>query len=411
MYGLLGKVLVHSFSPKIHNQIGDYQYDLIEKQEDEAREFIKSRQFSGLNVTMPYKRTVMEYCDELSDTVGKTKCINTIVNRDGKLYGDNTDYYGMNRMFERADIQIKDKVVLILGDGATSDTATALLKDIGAKEIIKASRNSDIKLDDYAKFQDVQVIINCTPVGMFPNNYKVPTDIDQFPNLEAVCDVVYNPFETRLIMNAKKKGLKTSDGLVMLVAQAIKAAELFTGKTYDHNSLEDNIIKIIKKNAFNIVIIGMPGSGKTTVGEEIAELSGKKFIDIDRMIIEEVGNSIPYIFEEYGEAFFREKESEIISRVAKDYQLVISTGGGCILNSENYYSLKQNSRIYYIERELEDLSTHGRPLSAGGLKVLKELYKVRYPLYKDFADVEIKNETIDETAKEIWREFDENINN
>ncbi|EJU19574.1 putative shikimate dehydrogenase [Peptoanaerobacter stomatis] len=407
-YGLLGKSLTHSFSKSIHSQIDDYDYTFIEKQEQDAKEFIKSREFKGINVTMPYKKTVLEFCDELSNTAKKIGCINTLINKNGKLCGYNTDYYGIIRMIEKSQIDIKDKKVLILGSGATSDTAREAAEYLGASKITFVSRKGNIKFDDYDKFYDSEIIINCTPVGMYPNNLKILVDIEKFNNLQGVCDVIYNPVKTRLLIEAEKKGIKTSNGLIMLVAQAVKAAELFTGKKYDAN-IEDKIIENLKKNISNIVIIGMPGSGKTTIGKEISKISGKKSVDIDEIIERETGKDISQIFRDYGEEYFRQKEKEVISRIGKENNQIISTGGGSILDYENYLSLKQNSRIYYIKRPLDKLAVDGRPLSSGGINVLEKLYEQRHSLYENFADFEIDNDNIERTSADIWREFNENF--
>lgn len=416
MYGLLGKKLSHSFSPQIHSKIDDYEYVLIEKEEDEIEEFINSKSYKGLNITIPYKAKLISFCDELSDTAKKIGCINTLINKDGKLYGYNTDYYGLISMIKHSKIDVKGKKALILGTGATSKTTAIVLKDLGVKQIVKLSRNitnidGDIKITDYQdynSFKDSDIIINCTPVGMYPNNLQSNIDLDKFTNLQAVCDVVYNPLSTKLILDAKQRNIQTSDGLIMLVSQAIHSARLFTGKDYDF--LEDKIVNSLKKQMSNIVLIGMPGSGKTSIGLEIAKMSGKKFVDIDELIKKEEQKEIAEIFDKFGEKYFREKEKSIIFKVSKENNQIISTGGGAVLDKENYYPLKQNSIIFYIDRDLKDLSIQNRPLSKGGLETLEKLFKTREALYLNFSDKIVKNKGIEFTANKIMEEYNEIFN-
>lgn len=419
MYGLVGKKLSHSFSPNIHKLIDNYEYKLIEKDEQDIKDFICSKSYKALNITIPYKKTVMDFCDEVSDTAKKIGCVNTIVNKNNKLYGYNTDYYGLISMLKSSQINVKNKKVLILGDGATSQTAQVVLKDMGVEKIIKTSRkksdlyiqksyNTDIiAYDEYDKFKDIDVLLNCTPVGMYPDNLKSLVDLDRFKSLQAVCDVVYNPMRTKLILDAQKRSLKISDGLVMLVSQAVYSAMLFTDKNYEN--LEKNIINTIRKHMYNIVLIGMPGSGKTIIGKKISKIAGKQFVDIDELIEKDEGKRISEIFQEFGEGYFREKERKMILEVSKKQNQVISTGGGCVLNKENYYPLKQNGIIYYIDRKLNELSISARPLSAGGLQSLEKIYNQRYKLYNEFADLKIKNIGIKQTAYKIMEEYSENF--
>ncbi len=406
-YGLLGARLSYSFSPEIHSKFADYKYELFEKKESEIDDFLKDKSLKAINITIPYKKTVMKYCDTISDIAKRIDAINVIKFKNGKLHGDNTDYYGVKYMLLKGKIDIQGKKVAILGDGATSQTVRVVLEDLNAKKIINVSRKGDIKFLDTKKYNFVEVVINCTPVGMYPGENNSLIDLRNFKNIEAVADVVYNPSRTKLILQGKKLGIKTVNGLSMLVGQAKKAVEIFLDKEISDDKL-DEVYKSIYKDTQNIVLIGMPGSGKSSVGVKIASKLNRKFIDIDDEIVKEAGVSIPDIFERDGEEGFRKLEKEITKKFSRETGVVISTGGGIILDNENYDPLKQNGYIVLIDRSLHKLSTKGRPLSKGGIKKLKELKKERASKYLEFSDIKIKNTYVPKTVDKILEAFDEN---
>ena len=406
-YGLLGAHLSYSFSPQIHKALGGYNYGLFEKKEKEIEDFLKNKDLKGINITIPYKKTVMKYCDEISPIGLRIGAINTIKFQNGKLYGDNTDYYGIIYMLERANINISGKKVAILGDGATSQTIKVVLEDLNVKEIKNISRKGSIKFSEIEKYNDIDIIINATPVGMYPGESISLVNLDDFPKLEAVVDIVYNPARTKLILDGLKKGLKTATGLAMLVGQAKKAVEIFLGKVIDDENLE-SIYREIFLQTQNIALIGMPGSGKTSIGKLLSKNLNREFIDIDLEIERREKMSIPSIFEKYGEKYFREIEKEITKEISKKTGIIISTGGGVVLDYNNYDSLKQNSYIVLIERDLKKLSTKGRPLSQGGIENLKKLQKKRQRNYEYFADMKVENIYIINAVDEILGGFYEN---
>lgn len=386
--GLLGRKLGHSYSPQIHEYLGSYSYDLFEREPNEIEDFLRNGDFTGINVTIPYKKDVIPFLDELSPTAVKMGSVNTVVRRkDGSLFGHNTDYFGFTSMVHRSGIQVAGKKVLVLGSGGTSNTAVKALEDLGAQVII-VSRSGENNYDNLHVHQDAAVIVNTTPVGMYPNTGVSPVDLSCFPTLEGVLDVIYNPAKTQLLLDAEKLGLPHENGLWMLVAQAKEAAEYFGG-----SPLPDSIIEIVynKMSAKmkNIILVGMPGSGKSTIAALLAEQLGRSIIDADQKVIELAGKSIPDIFAEDGEAIFRQWETQALSDLGKKSQLIIATGGGCVTQQRNYPLLHQNGMIFWLQRELDLLPTDGRPLSL--IQKLSDMYAMRKPMYEAFSDYQIDN--------------------
>ena len=388
-YGCIGKKLTHSFSKEIHAKLADYDYELIELTEEEIAPFFEKRAFAAINVTIPYKQTVIPYLDSISPVAQRIGAVNTIVNKDGKLYGYNTDYYGMKALVERVGIDLNGRKVLILGTGGTSKTAQVLAADLGAGEVLTVSRK---KTEAYITYEeavcdhsDAQVIINTTPSGMYPNCEDKPIDIANFPKLEGVIDAVYNPLRTNLVLDAQERGIKAEGGLYMLVMQAVVAVEHFLDTAIPKETA-DRVFASIYASKENIVLTGMPGSGKSTVGK-LLELDGFSFLDTDEVIEQRCGCSICDLIKEKGEPYFRDLETEVIREVSSNSCRIISTGGGAILREENVRCLKRNGRVYFLNAELSRLQATGsRPLSDTEEK-LKRLYAERMPIYQNTANV------------------------
>ena len=393
--GLLGRKLGHSYSPQIHSHLGSYSYGLFEKEPEQLEAFLRSGEFTGLNVTMPYKKDVIAYLDELSPKAKLLGAVNTIVRRaDGTLIGHNTDYFGFETMLRSSGLTVANKKVLVLGSGGASNTAAAVLRSEGAQVVI-ISRSGEDNYSNLSKHADAAIVVNTTPVGMYPHTGSSPIRLETFPELEGVLDVVYNPARTQLLMDAEAAGLPAINGLLMLVAQAKEAAEWFTGQPLE-DALIPHIHAILRRQMENIVLIGMPGSGKTTVGKLLAAQTGKEFVDADTAIEEAAGKTIPEIFTESGEAGFRAWETRVLSQLGSRSGLVIATGGGCVTREENYPLLHQNGTIFCLHRPLEQLPTDGRPLSQQG--TLEEMYRIRKPLYERFADHHIHNDSTAQDA-------------
>ena len=398
-FGLLGRKLGHSYSPQIHNLLADYAYNLYEVEPSNLKHFLNSADFHGLNVTIPYKKEVLTYCDDLSPIARKLGAVNTIIRRkDGTLYGHNTDYFGFLSMLDRSGLSVAGKKVLVLGSGGASNTICAVLTYRGARPIV-ISRTGENNYDNLHLHRDASVIVNTTPVGMYPDTGVSPVQISDFCALEGVLDVIYNPARTQLLLDAEEQGLITQNGLWMLVAQAKESAELFTGSSIDDQTIETIHTKLAMQMA-NTILIGMPGCGKSTIGQLLSKQSSKKFVDADRAIEETAGMTIPEIFSQQGESGFRQLETQVLARLGKESGLVIATGGGCVTRPENYPLLHQNGRIIWLKRNIEVLPTEGRPLSQSG--DLTQMYQVREPLYRAFADIEIdNNDTYQETIRKI----------
>ena len=385
-YGLLGAKLGHSYSKPIHNLLADYHYELYAVTPEELKELMVSRAFRGLNVTIPYKKDVLPYLDEISPDVHEVGSANTLVmGADGKLRGYNTDLPGFLSMAGRAGIVLTDKKVVILGSGGTSLTAQAAARRRQAREIIVVSRSGEVNYEKlYAEHTDAEVIVNTTPVGMYPKNGESPIDLSRFPKCEGVLDVIYNPFHTALLQQAEERGIPSENGLWMLVAQAKYAAEYFTGEEIPDEKIAEVYGKM-RAEMSNLVLTGMPGSGKSSVGRELAEKLGRELVDMDEIIVRMAGKSIPEIFAQDGEEVFRSIETEAARECGKEKSLVIATGGGAVTREATMKALQQNGEILFIERPLEDLPTNGRPLSQGGMDTLKAMYEKRLPLYRKYA--------------------------
>ena len=402
-YGLLGERLGHSFSPQIHRDLAGYDYQLLPTPPEAVEDLFARRAFQGLNVTIPYKRTVMPLCDEIDPRAAAIGAVNTVVNRNGRLTGYNTDIDGFLYMVRRAGMDMAGKKVVILGSGGTSRTARAAAGELGAREIVTVSRHGEDNYQNLSRHADAQVLVNTTPVGMYPNWGQSPVSLESFPALEGVLDVVYNPLRTALLLQAEERGLPRSCGLPMLVAQAKRAAELFTGQNID-DSRAEAVLHGLREQLTSIVLIGMPGCGKTTVGRALAGKLGRTFVDLDEEIVRRAGMSIPEIFAREGEAGFRERESALVREFGERTGLVVSTGGGVVTRRENYIPLKQNGLLLHLRRDPAALPTDGRPLSQATAP--EELWRRRAPLYAAFADGEIDNNgTLAGTLEQIEKEM------
>ncbi len=397
--GLLGRKLGHSYSPQIHSCLGSYPYELFEKEPEELEHFLKYGDFTAINVTIPYKKDVIPYLDEISPTAQKMGAVNTIVRRsDGTLFGHNTDYFGFASMVRRSGLQLSGKKVLVLGSGGASNTVVAVLRELEANVII-ISRSGENNYGNLHLHTDASAIVNTTPVGMYPNTGVSPIDLSLFPKLEGVLDVVYNPARTQLLLDAEQLGLPCQNGLWMLVAQAKEASEYFTGKKID-DSIMEWIYQKLSAQMQNIVLVGMPGCGKSTIAALLSQKLGKTCVDADEEIIRLAGKSIPDIFAEDGEETFRAWETKALETLGKQSAQIIATGGGCITRQRNYPLLHQNGNIIWLRRNLDVLPTDGRPLSQASK--LTDLYAVRKPLYEAFADYIVENNgSPEETAARI----------
>lgn len=408
-YGLIGKTLAHSFSKEIHEQLADYDYSLTELSEAELDGFMRKAEFKAINVTIPYKEKVIPYLYEISPEAKAIGAVNTIVNRGGRLYGYNTDFFGLKSLIERNGISLFEKKVLILGTGGTSRTACAVAKSMGAAEVFTVSRSEKEGALGYEEAYTVaaDAVINTTPCGMFPNSSAVPIDIEGFESLSGVVDVIYNPLRTGLVLAAKSKGIPSSGGLYMLVAQAFYACELFTGKKLNPASM-DGIYKRVLRSKENLVLIGMPGCGKTTIGKALAEKTGKRFIDLDDEISREYSLTPAKIIEEFGEDEFRRREALIVKKNADITGAVIATGGGCVLRRENTEALSRNGKLVFINRSIEEIiPTEDRPLSKNR-ELLEKRYRERYPVYSAAADITvIPSADKDENADAVIRKINE----
>ena len=405
-FGLLGERLTHSFSPFIHAELGDYEYRLYEKKPEEVESFLRNGDFDGLNVTIPYKKTVIPFCADLSETAQKIGSVNTIIRReDGSLYGENTDYFGFSYLLTNAGVDVSEGKTIILGSGGSSVTARAVIQDMGSKEIVIISRNGEDNYENIEKHRDAAIIINTTPVGMYPNNGCSPIpDLDIFHTCKAVVDLIYNPDRTELLTQAGERGIFTENGLVMLVAQAKKSAELFTKSIIPDEKINSIAAKLTHSTQ-NIVLIGMPGCGKTSIGSELAKKMGREFADTDEWIIETTGKSIPAIFAENGEESFREIERKALQTFCKRSGLVIATGGGIVTRCENRSIIRQNGTVIFLDRNVAELPIAGRPLSEK--EGIAALAAARLPLYAKWSDFTVPVRGVEQTAQDIIEMFKE----
>lgn len=394
-YGCIAERLGHSFSKSIHEKIDSYDYVLQEVPKDGLDAFMKARAFRGINVTIPYKQDVIPYLDEISETARKIGAVNTIINRGGVLFGDNTDFGGMTALIRRMGLDLSDRKVLVLGTGGTSRTALAVASSLGAswvRAVSRSPKDGALTYDDViAHHTDAQILINTTPVGMYPNTVGTPIRTDAFSKLEGVVDAVFNPLRTELVQAARAQGVAAQGGLYMLVAQAVLAAQRFTGKSYP-SDLTDTVFRALLEEKENLVLTGMPGSGKTTVGKAVAEKLGRTFVDLDDEIVRKAGCTIPEIFSSQGETAFRDLESEVTRTVGARNGLVIATGGGCVLREENVRALRMNGRLLWIDRPLAQLlPTSDRP-TANSADKMRALYESREPIYRATADAVIPSD-------------------
>ena len=392
-YGLIGEKLGHSFSKIIHEKLADYTYELCPLAKDELDAFMTAKQFKAINVTIPYKQDVIPYCDVLDDSAKRIGVVNTIVNRDGKLFGYNTDFAGFLYNLNAHGITLKDKKVMICGSGGTCKTVTAVAEYMGAKEILvvsRAKKENAVTYEECIRHKDVDVVVNASPKGMYPDNGESPLDLSNFPNCKAVVDVIYNPLKTRLLQQAEQLGMKAVNGLEMLVAQAKFAVEHFLSTEIENDKIDQITLELLKQLT-NIVLIGMPSSGKTLTGKALCKYIDKTVVDTDAVIVERSGMSIKEMFARHGEAYFRQWEHDVIEEFSKQNGLIIATGGGAIKNEENIQNLKQNGVVMFIDRDLEHLLvTDDRPLSKDTNAVAK-LYEERYPLYTKYGDLRVPN--------------------
>ena len=391
-YGLIGEHLSHSFSKEIHEKLGRYKYEICEVPREEFDSFMKKAKFKGINVTIPYKKEVIPYLKEIDDNAAAIGAVNTVVNTGSGLYGYNTDFGGMRSLIKNFCIPIKGNKVLILGTGGTSCTAYAVVKQLGASEILKVSRDPEkgITYDEaYRLHSDADVIINTTPVGMFPDIDSIPIDLERFENLSGVLDVIYNPLRTRLVMKARSMGISAIGGLGMLVRQAILSAEFFTGDKFDPEVTE-SIFLSTHKEKMNIVLTGMPRSGKSTVARHLAKRTGRPYFDSDKIITERTGLTSSEIFDKYGEEYFRDLETGVIKELSAMTGVIISTGGGAVLRKENIDTLKLNGKIFFLDRPLNELKPDSNRPTASTYDQIKKLYEERRPLYLHSADAIVK---------------------
>lgn len=400
--GLLGRTLGHSYSPAIHALLGDYRYDLIELEPEALEAFVKTGPWDGLNVTIPYKKAVAPFCDELSPLAAALGSVNTLVKRDGKIYGDNTDAYGFEAMVHHLGVDCRGKKALVLGSGGASVTAQAVLSNLGAAVTV-ISRSGPDNYENLHRHSDAAILVNATPVGMYPKAGQSPVNLDRLPQLEAVLDIVYNPTRTRLMLDAQARGIPCESGLLMLVAQAVRASEIFTGQAIPEETLS-RVVAAVARDMENVTLIGMPGAGKTTVGRILAQKLGREFVDCDEVLVQRAGMPIPDYFAQFGEDAFRQLETALLRELGQKSRLVLATGGGCVTRPENRDLLRQNGTVVWVKRPLEALPIAGRPVSQA--LGVEEIYRRRQPLYEQFSDFAVDNTTPEAAAEAILQQLD-----
>jgi len=403
-YGLIGEKLAHSFSPEIHKEFGNDDYVLCPIKKDKLADFLRAKDFCGINVTIPYKQDVIPYLDEIDKTAEQIGAVNTIIkDKNGKLIGYNTDCYGFSALLSYNNISVKNKKCLVLGSGGASKTACHVLNESQVSECIVISRHGENNYENISSHYDADIIINTTPLGMYPENGKSAVDCSLFKNLQAAVDLIYNPRKTKFLLEAQKNNIATADGLYMLVAQAKRAAELFFGKPILDTETE-RVYRKIERQITNIVLIGMPSCGKTTIGQLIANKMKRTFVDTDEKIRTDSGMDLTDIIKNNGEPFFRTLETAAVKQIGKATGIVIATGGGIVTKNENFHPLKQNSLIFYLQRPLDKLISDGRPLSSTKEKIAA-LFEVRSPLYESLADYKVNSDNLEEAADEIIKIF------
>ena len=409
-FGLLGEHLKHSYSPRIQQELHGEEYRLYEVSPEQVEAFLHTTDLDGMNVTIPYKQTVMPLCIQVSDTARRIGCVNTLVRRRDGWHGYNTDYDGFCYMLREGGIDPAGKKAMILGNGGASLTARTALKDLGASQIVIMSRRTfdDTGYDTYdhlGHHTDAEIIINTTPVGQYPGNGEKLLDLEAFPKCEGVADVVYNPARTALLLQAEELGIPHTGGFGMLTAQARRSAELWLGREIPDQKVEE-IRGKLEREMQNIILTGMPGCGKTAIGRALQERTGRTLIDVDTKVEQMTGRTIPDIITNDGEEAFRVLETKALSEAGKESGCIISTGGGCVTRERNYPPLHQNGRIVWIRRDLGLLPVEGRPLSRTA--ALEDMYEKRKNLYSRFSDIIIENDgTIEEAADRILGQLQE----
>ncbi len=404
-FGLLGEKLGHSYSPELHAFFGDYDYELFEVAPGDLEDFLRERDFQGLNVTIPYKTTVHDICEHLTEAAEAIGSVNTVVKQpDGTLLGDNTDAAGFEGMVWKSRVRVLGRKCLVLGSGGASLAVRYVLNKLGAGEVVVISRSGEDNYDNLDKHKDASVIVNTTPVGMYPKTGAAPVDLRDFPQCEGVLDIIYNPARTALIQQAEALGIPCLGGLYMLVEQARCASQVFTGKPLPAIRSKE-VYSVMSRRKDNRILIGMPGSGKSTVGRILAERLGRPFVDCDTELEKRLGMTAGDYILKAGEEDFRAQETAILAQLGKESGLVIATGGGCVTRPENYPLLHQNGTIIFLERELSKLPKKGRPLSLRGN--LQDMYTIRLPMYRRFADLIVPNDSSPETvAKNVEEAYE-----
>ena len=403
VFGLLGRKLSHSWSPQIHTRLCGYEYGLHEVEPEDLADFLASTELEGMNVTIPYKKDVVPFCTELSPAAKAIDSVNTLVRRENGWYGDNTDYAGFQAMINACGVSVVGRKTLVFGTGGASLAVIAALRDMGADPIVNISRSGPDNYENISRHADAEILVNTTPLGMYPNTGVSPVEVKDFPGCKAVLDVVYNPLRTKFLMDAEALGIPHAGGLIMLVEQARRSAEQFSGGPIPYGKVSE-IVSALTAEMENIIFIGMPGCGKSAVGKRLAPVIGRTFVDADDILVEKAGMTIPEIFAAEGEEGFRRRETEVLAELGKCSGIILSTGGGCITRLENYPHLHQNGKLFWIQRDLKNLPTAGRPISEQNS--LETLFERRKDQYAAFADVTIvSDEDFSHTIQKVLEAF------